>query len=73
MTIFLLIYMENMDKFFIEWPRSRESFTALKVRLNSKSSKKNISIDFNLDDIVSNLRLRKPIEDFDVGIRDPVE
>ena len=61
-----------MDKFFIKRPKSKESSDAHKIPLDSKSSEKNINTNFNLDDIVSDLRLRKPIENFDVGIRDQV-
>ena len=61
-----------MDKLLIRRPRSGESFNASKVPLDFESSEKNISTDFNLDDIVGDLGLPKPIEDFDVGIRDQV-
>ncbi|KAH7681210.1 Ribonuclease H-like protein [Dioscorea alata] len=61
-----------MDKFLIKRPKSEESSNTLKVPLDSKSSEENINTNFNFNDIVSNPGLRKPIEDFDIGIRDQV-
>ncbi|KAH7688594.1 P-loop containing nucleoside triphosphate hydrolase protein [Dioscorea alata] len=64
--------MNIMDKFFIKRPRSEESSNTPKVPLDSKSSEENINTNFNFNDIVSNPGLRKPIKDFDIGIRDQV-
>ncbi|KAH7670424.1 Ribonuclease H-like protein [Dioscorea alata] len=61
-----------MDKFLIKRPRSEESSNTPKVPLDSKSSEENINTNFNFNDIVSDPGLRKPIEDFDNGIRDQV-
>ena len=60
-----------MDRLLSKQP-SKESSNALKVPLDSKSSKKNINTNFNLDDTVSDPRLQNTIENFDVGIRDLV-
>ncbi|KAH7672367.1 Ribonuclease H-like protein [Dioscorea alata] len=61
-----------MDKFLIKRPRSEESSNTPKVPLDSKSSEDDINTNFNFNDIVSDPGLRKPIEDFDFGIRDQV-
>ncbi|XP_039130910.1 zinc finger MYM-type protein 1-like [Dioscorea cayenensis subsp. rotundata] len=61
-----------MDKFLIKRPRSGESSNACKAPLGSESSEKNAHANFDLDDIISDPGLRKPIEDFDIRIRDQV-
>lgn len=72
MVVSLLIYLQNMDKFFIKRPRSGEPSNTPKVPLDFESSENNTNINFNLNDI-GDPRLRKPIEDFDIGIRNQVK
>ncbi|XP_039130951.1 uncharacterized protein LOC120267379 [Dioscorea cayenensis subsp. rotundata] len=59
-----------MDKFLIKRPRSEESSNCPKAPPSSGSSEKNTDVNFNSNDIISDPGLRKPIEDFDIGIRD---
>ena len=59
-----------MNKLLVKILWSGESSNVPKPPLASKSWEENTHADFNLDDIVSDLGLWKPIEDFDIGIRD---
>ena len=58
----------------IRKPRSVESSNTPNVARNSEtdSSSKRPRIMFNPDDIIADPGLRKPIEEYDVGIRDQV-
>ncbi|KAH7660955.1 Ribonuclease H-like protein [Dioscorea alata] len=61
-----------MDKFLIKRPRGEESSNSPKIPLGSEPSEKKTDVNFNSNDIVSDPGLRKPIEDFDVAVRDQV-
>ena len=66
-----------MDRFVTKTKRPRSSVESSRtpgVTLISDGnvSGKNNELDFNVDDIVSDPALRKPIEDFDVRIRDRI-
>ncbi|XP_039143947.1 LOW QUALITY PROTEIN: zinc finger MYM-type protein 1-like [Dioscorea cayenensis subsp. rotundata] len=61
-----------MDKFLIKRPRSEESSNCPKAPPSFGSSEKNTDVNFNSNDIISDPGLRKPIENFDIKIRDQV-